>query len=1163
MADNLNNIWIGYYTKGIDILDTQTNTITGDKFNNNSFGHNTISSIAQKEDGKIYIGTDGSGIIVFDPDTKSFHQYTNSGANNSLISNTIRQIYVSSEGTVWIGCWGGGVSIYDKHFESFIHYKQGKESLLGSSVTCFAEDLYGNIWIATDGGGINMFNPITKKFTNYRNDSENPYTLTNNKVLALATDNKGGLWAGMWKGGLNYFKIDGEKLILKKKYNLVDENDPNSNSVFNIYFSKQNELWVGNYETGAYKFDPSTEKFKSIKFLNLPPNYNSIRDITCDSYNNIWFASDILGLVKINLKTGESENFIHNEKDSTSLNNTSVNVIFEDSKKRLWIGGVGNGINLFNRKTKSFTKYTTSQGLPDNSILGILEDKQGYLWISSGDGISKAIIDSTNSTNGKLNLTFRNYTVQDGLQSKAFNPWAYFKSRTGEMYFGGFNGFNVFQPENIKDNSLIPPVYITDFLLFNKPVVIGAKGSPLNKHISQTKKLILSYDQSIFTFRFIALNYIYSEKNQYAYIMEGFEKDWNYVGNKREASYTNLDPGEYIFRVKASNNDGIWNEKGTSILIIITPPFWKTWWFNMLLVAFILLAFFTFYYTRIRRINTQKYKLEKEVKDRTFELHTSNLNLKSVNQEVIQQKEKLEKYASELENYKNNLEEVVKTRTAELVKAKERAEESDRLKSAFLANMSHEIRTPMNAIVGFSNLLAGVISDKAPRNYLDSIRSNAKSLLKLISDILDLSEIEAGQIELQKDWIDTFSFFEDFRLFYKKKISESNLDFQIHLQNELPVNLYLDESRLRQLLDNILDNAIKFTSNGFIKLEVTCDNKKELAEGHEGIDLCLVIEDSGIGMEKEFQQRLFNSFTQHGGENTRKYSGTGLGLTISKKIIQLMSGTIEVSSEIGKGTKFTIIIPNIPVSHSAILRTEINEIDITTIVFDKAKLLIVDDTPFNRDYIVGILKDTNLEIRNAENGKEAYELALAILPDLIITDIKMPILNGFELLKKVKLNDILKSIPIIALSSQAMKKEIILIEQSGFSGYLLKPFQIDDLYFELMKFLPFTKREVKEEIIIDAGYNGSLHSDTDNELLGILEGELTQLWEGFKEQQPMDEVEVFADKLLKLTDRYSSANLKTYALKLKEAVAEFDIDNLLKYINEYKQLIYNIKSEIK
>ncbi len=223
--------------------------------------------------------------------------------------------------------------------------------------------------------------------------------------------------------------------------------------------------------------------------------------------------------------------------------------------------------------------------MPDNSIVGILEDDHGNLWVSSHNGISKATIDSIH---GKLKLTFRNYTAQDGLQGKVFNRCAYFKSRTGEMYFGGLNGFNAFHPDSIKDNSCIPLVHITDFLLFNKPVIVGAKSSPLNKHISQTKKLVLNYDQSVFTFRFIALNYIFSEKNQYAYIMEGFEKDWNYVGNKREATYTNLDPGEYTFRVKASNNDGIWNEEGTSIKIIILPPWWKTWWFKLMLASIII-----------------------------------------------------------------------------------------------------------------------------------------------------------------------------------------------------------------------------------------------------------------------------------------------------------------------------------------------------------------------------------------------------------------------------------------------------------------------------------------------------------------------------------------------------------------------------------------------
>jgi hypothetical protein len=326
----------------------------------------------------------------------------------------------------------------------------------------------------------------------------------------------------------------------------------------------------------------------------------------------------------MNRESGEIDRFMHDEKDSTSLIKNSINVVFEDSKKRLWVSGDGDGLNLFNRKTKSFTHYTTEQGLPDNSLVGILEDEHGNLWISSHNGISKATIDSTNSINGKLDLTFRNYTVQDGLQGKVFNRWAYYKSRTGEMYFGGLNGFNVFHPDSIKDNSYIPPVHITDFLLFNKPVIIGAKGSPLQKHISQTKKLVLNYDQTNFTFKFIALNYIFSEKNQYAYIMEGFEKDWNYVGNKKEAVYTNLDPGEYTFRVKASNNDGIWNEEGTSIKIIILPPWWNTWWFYSFILVVMIGFVFGLYRWRVWQLLAREKMLKANVKEAVAKIKVLN-----------------------------------------------------------------------------------------------------------------------------------------------------------------------------------------------------------------------------------------------------------------------------------------------------------------------------------------------------------------------------------------------------------------------------------------------------------------------------------------------------------------------------------------------------------
>ncbi|MDA3894500.1 MAG: ATP-binding protein [Salinivirgaceae bacterium] len=1131
--DSKGNLWIGT-ENGLYIYNISTDKckrITTES-SNNSINSNAITSILEYKEGEYWIGTDHGGINIFDSKTNTFSYLQNKpNDNTSLSNNQVYTIYKDDDSNLWVGNYNGGVNVIYKNknkFEVFEPNPYDTNSLSFSSVIGLHEDRQGKIWIATDGGGLDLFNPKNKTFKHFRHNSNDKNSISSNVVTCIYEDKSGTVWIGTYLAGLNMFDRENNKFIHYKQ-NIENETSIVHNTVWNIIEDANNNLWIGTSD-GLDLFDRKTQLFKHFK--NDPQNSYSIsaNNITTffeDSKQNLWIGT-AFGLNKFDQASQKFIRFTSNPEDSTSLINDFISSIYEDSKGNLWIATSG-GLSLMNKHNNTFTNFTKTDGLPDNIIVSILEDSHSNLWLGTKQGLSKFNYQSK---------TFINYDEKDGLPSNEFNLRAYVKSSTGQFYFGTPSGLVSFFPDKIVQNKHIPKMAFTEFTIFNKPVEIGAENSPLKKHINYSDSIVLSYKQSVFTIKYAALNFINSEKNQYAYKLVGFDNDWNYVGAERKATYTNLDPGEYTFKVKGANNDGYWNLEGISLKIIITPPFWEIWWFRLIIVTLILGSFFLFYRIKIKRIEAQKTFLEQKVSERTYEL----------------------------ENHKNNLESTVKTRTAELVKAKERAEESDKLKSAFLANMSHEIRTPMNAIVGFSNLLAGVISDKAPRNYLDSIRSSTKSLLKLINDILDLSEIEAGKIELQNDWIETFSFFEDFRLFYNKKISESNLDFQIHLQNDLPASLFIDESRVRQLLDNIINNAIKFTTKGYVKLNVTCENKKERDEGHEVIDLCLVIEDSGIGMEKKFQQRLFESFSQHEEKNTRKYSGTGLGCTITMKIIQLMSGTIEVFSEIGKGTKFTIVIPNILVSHSAILKKEIEEIDMATIVFDKAKLLIVDDTPFNHDYIEGILKDTKLEIRNAENGKEAYEIALAIIPDLIITDIKMSILNGFELLEKVKSNDILKAIPIIALSSQAMKKDQILIQQSGFSGYLLKPFRIEELYAELIKYLPYIKNEEKkkkDENIKSVVYKGTIPSKTDKELIAVLEGEFMQIWEGFKEQQPMDEVEAFADKLLELNEKYYDANLKTYALKLKEAVTEFDIVNLLKYINDYTQLIENIKNDLK
>jgi signal transduction histidine kinase/ligand-binding sensor domain-containing protein len=818
MADNQNKIWIGYQYNGIDVLDEQVPSLTHYEsvpHNPSSLNNNTIFSMVQDHNNKIFVGTNGGGINEFDSSTKVFYHHTSSESENALLSDVIQKLYIDREGILWVGGWGGGVNLYDQRYDRFTLYRHGKQddkSLSGASVTCFAQDGKGRIWISTDGGGINLFDRGKNSFLRYQGESKNQQSLTNDKVLALASDSHNGLWAGMWQGGLNYFKIEGEKLVIKKKYNFLNKNDVNSNCVFTLSLNTSGEVWVGNYSTGAYKLDPVTDTFLPISFPPGITSYSTIRDILSDSRNDTWFATEYNGLIRWNHATGTFDRFVHHDHDSTSLINNSVNVVFEDSKKRLWVGIDEGGLNLLNRATNSFSHFTTKQGLPDNTIVGILEDERGNLWISSHVGLSKATMDSSN---GQLNLTFRNYSAQDGLQGKVFNRWAFLKSQTGEMFFGGLNGFNVFHPDSIKDNTLQPPVHITDFLLFNKPVMIGAKNSLLKKHISQTEHLVLQYDQNIFTFKFIALNYIYSENNQYAYMMEGLEKEWNYVGNKMEATYTNLDPGAYVFRVKGSNNDGIWNEAGASLNITITPPFWETAWFRVLGIILFIGVLISGYKIRTARIRAHNRELQQHVQERTVQYETVNKELE-----------------------------------------------------AFTYSVSHDLRAPLRAISGYTNTIVedyGALLDDEGKRVCAVIFKQTQKMSRLIDDLLSFSRtshgvLQASQIQMEPM---VFSVFQEITT----PESRERIDFQV---SSLPPAVG-DETMIHQVWVNLLSNAVKFSSKKerpVIEVDAQRDGQR----------IIYSVRDNGAGFDMQYADKLFGVFQRLHSEKEFEGTGVGLAI---------------------------------------------------------------------------------------------------------------------------------------------------------------------------------------------------------------------------------------------------------------------------------------------
>lgn len=995
--DQHGNLWFGAYSGGLSRLQPGASFFHNyvfDPADPKSIADNAIWDIFTDTKGNVWIATDHGGLARYNSKTDGFDYVRHQAYNtNSLSSNQVRALYEDMQGNLWVGLFPNGLNYYNRAGEQFVNYRHQPDnpgSISHSAVLSFFEDRRGVLWVGTEEG-LNAFDRDSGIFQRYLRDTHNPHALQASPILSLEEDRHGNLWVGTWSGGVH--RMDAEtghfrQYIFRER----DLSSLSNNFVWAMTKDHRGRLWLGTEGGGLNLYQEETDSFRSFKHtFNNPLSINSdfIWTMLTDSRGDIWIGTTA-GLSRFDPERMTFENFTHHEEKAKSFPGERVRSFLEDNQGRIWIGTQDDGFYIYDHTTSTFSHYGDKTALPALYITGFVQDNSGMVWASTTNGLVQ--IDPQT-------MTMTPYNKSHGLVGNNFNREANFIDSDGTIYFGGTDGFSEFHPENLQRETRLLPMIITNFRIFNQPVPIGAEDSPLEKSIWLTNELVLDHTHNMFSFEFSALEFRQGLHQEYAYKMEGFDQDWIYVGQERSATFTNLNPGRYTFKVKTGVNKE-WREDIAQVRVTILPAPWKTPWAYTLYVVLAVALMVLIANTKIKQVELAS---EREI----------NRELKNLNN----------------------------------------------IKDSFLANTSHELRTPLNGIIGIAENLSDHFAgtDDYAAHHLHLIASSGKRLANLINDILDYSKLANRNLELYQTPIDMRAITDTVFTLLAPLAANKPIKLINEFSSEAPL-VMADENRLQQILINLVGNGIKYSDHGSVRVGMIAnDSTAEIYVADSGIGIA---EEQTEKVFEAFSQIQSSNARQYGGTGlglaiTRQlvelHGGTirvestpGQG---SRFIFTLVLSNEQNRQKLHQQTPYR----QSPTPDNR----KISDTDksINKIKADKPRnaedqtVLIVDDDAVNRMVLQGMLKLHDYRVLEAENGMQAVEMVQQNPHiDLIIMDVMMPHMTGYDACREIRRSHSFDSMPVLFLTAKKnVDEDIEQCFSAGGNDYLTKPVSKHDL----------------------------------------------------------------------------------------------------------------------